>query len=239
MKFDGFEMLRQIKVPKIAYHLDYYFGISRQTNLENDPFWHCDFVFQPDGDHLDEFKNLGINTYFSPPAIFKDACYLLDRPKNHELIFVGSYNNYHGEWPWRRDLINKLYTYPQFELYPQGENVVREEALNELYASTKVVVGDSLCLPNNKTYTSDRIFETTGRGGFILFPKIEYLTKIFPKEIFYEVADWDSLHRKIDYYLEHHEERETLRLKCHEITKKNHTYMQRLKKMLEVINGKA
>lgn len=236
--FDQFEMLRQIKVPTVSFHLDYYFGISRQINLTQDSFWHTDFVFQPDGDHQEEFKKLGINSYWLPPAVYGDECYMADEPISRDLIFVGSYNEYHGEYPFRRELINWLYNnYPQFKLYPEAPEfiAVRGDDLNRLYASTKIAVGDSLNLPGNTTYTSDRIFETTGRGGFILYPKIEFLEGIFPKEIFYEVGDKSALANKIEYYLTHDEEREKLRKQCFEITKKNHTYTQRLKHLLKIV----
>lgn len=235
LKSDGLEILRQITVPTVSFHLDYYFGISRQMGLETDPFWRTDYVFQPDGDHQEQFKNLGINSFWLPPAIFEDECYSENRDKIRDIIFVGSHNDYHGEYPFRRDLINWLFnSYPQFELFPKDQ-AVRGAELNELYQSTKIVVGDSLHLDGNTTYTSDRIFETTGRGGFILYPRIKFLEEIFPKEIFY--TGLDELHQKIEYYLTNEGEREKLRKECFEITKKNHTYTQRLKHLLKVVQN--
>lgn len=235
---DGFEMLRGITVPKTSFHLDYYFGISRQTQIKDDAFWFTDFVFQPDGDHLQEFKDMGINAYFSPPAIFKGGCYLLDRPLQHELVFVGSFVDYHGEWPWRREMVQSLMrSYPQFELWPRGE-AIREEQLNELYASTRVVVGDSLNPEGNKTYTTDRIFETTGRGGFIIYPEIQWVSEQFGESLItYKSGDWDGLKGKIDYFLkeENQAELEERRQACFEITKSKHTYHDRLNVILETI----
>lgn len=237
-RFDLNAMLEAIKVPTISWHLDYYFGISRELAMGDDPFWRTDYVFQPDGDHLEEFKTMGVNAYFLPPAVYAGECNLVVRPPTHELIFVGSRDGYHREYPFRQELFSGLaMSHPQLELYPKQE-AIRGQALNELYQSTKVVVGDSLCLEGNQTYTSDRIFETTGRGGFILYPAIPWLTQIFPTAIFYEPRNIDSLKEKVSYYLQNgnRDEREELRRQCYEITKKDHTYANRLEEVMKVVN---
>lgn len=236
---DGHEMLRQITVPTFSYHLDYYFDISREQSVESDAFWRTDFVFQPDGDNNERFKQMGINAYWLPPAVFEDGCYLLDRPKVHDVVFVGSWQDYHGEWTWRRQLISWLFNMygSRFEVFPKGEPV-RENALNELYASTKIVIGDSIMADHNKTYTTDRIFETTGRGGFIIYPNIEWVAKQFDGQLAtYEVGDFTQLHNKIEFFLENESEREQMRKACFEITKNNHTYKQRFEKILEIIQN--
>jgi len=238
MQFDGFEMLRRLTIPSVSFHLDYYFGISREAAMPKDPFWFTDYVFQPDGDHLEDFRKLGINAYWSPPGVYAGEVSLEEQGKSHEIIFVGSWREYHSEWPWRREMVTKLLgSYPQAETFPQGE-AIRGQQLNDLYQSTKIVVGDSLNPIGNTTYTSDRIFETTGRGGFILYPRIEWLTTVFPQEIFYESGNWPELSGKIQYYLSHDGEREELRKICHVVTKANHTYDQRLKAIFDVLRGK-
>lgn len=45
--------------------------------------------------------------------------------------------------------------------------------------------------------------------------------------VFYKFGDFDDLKSKIDYYLEHDDEREKIRLAGHEHVKANHTYRQR------------
>ncbi len=240
---DGFQMLSDLKqrgITTASLHLDFYFGISRERALKDDAFWFTDYVFQPDGDNLDRFRELGINAYWSPPAVYKGGCYLFDRPKVHDLVFVGSSGGYHGEWPWRQELIRNLSTvYPQFELYPK-DHAVRESELNDLYSSTKVSVGDSIMSDRNRTYTTDRIFETTGRGGFIIYPDIPWVTEQFDGHLVtYDPGNWQDLKEKIDFWLDPRADsaREEKRILCHNITKEFHTYHNRLTKIIETING--
>ena len=62
--------------------------------------------------------------------------------------------------------------------------VIRGKELNDLYATAKVVVGDTLCKGfNYPYYFSDRLFETTGRGGFLIHPYIKGLEDYFEVKV--------------------------------------------------------
>jgi spore maturation protein CgeB len=83
---------------------------------------------------------------------------------------------------------------------------------------------------NYPYYTSDRLFESTGRGGFTIYPRIKGLEEYFEdgKEIvFYEHGNLEDLSSKIDKYLKDDAEREKIRMAGHEKTKNDHTYLNR------------
>ena len=233
------------KVTTLTYHLDLWFGIERQKDLETDDFYKLiDHFFCTDKLMADWFnKNTKVKGHFLPAGVYEDEAYLLDLPKTNDIIFVGS-KGYHSEWKWRPQLIDWLYqTYgDRFKHYGNdGLGVVRGDDLNKLYASTKIAVGDTLCLNfNYPYYLSDRVFETTGRGGFLLMPYIKGIEDLFEvgKEIItFKFGDFKDLKKKIDYYLEHDEDREKIRIAGFERTKKDHTYKNRWIKILEEING--
>jgi glycosyl transferase family 1 len=241
VKLDHLDILKKRKIPSVSYHLDLYHGLQRDGGIETDSFWRTDMVFTPDGDpkSAEFFKKKGINHYYMKPGVFADECYLVPGAKDKEVIFVGSYN-YHPEWQYRPQLIDWLKAnYQGFELWgSHGLGEVRENALNELYGRTKVVVGDSLRLPNHDYYWSDRVYETLGRGGFLIHPFIQGLQDEFTDKehlVFYEYGNFGQLHELIDYYLSHDVEREEIRMKGHELVKNNYTYTQRLTKMLETV----
>lgn len=159
----------------------------------------------------------------------------------HDIIFTGAYH-YHPEHKYRCELIDWLRnTYGgQFTHYGGGGLPgVRGLELNRLYQQTKIVIGDTLCKNfDYPFYFSDRLFEVTGRGGFMIFPYIKGLEAFFEigKEIVtYQFGNFGELKEKIDYYLTHNEEREAIRLAGHERTKREHTYRHRLTTLLNTI----
>lgn len=239
------EILRGLGVPTASYHLDLYIGLKRQSDLDTDPFWRTDFVFTPDGDAESAkiFKEKGINHFYIKPGVDAAECSLLARPKTHALIFVGSVFDYHPEWQYRTQLHNWLLSNYQgrYELWgPHGQGLVRNEALNELLASTKITIGDSLHLPNHDYYWSDRVYETLGRGGFLIHPYIKGMEEEFvggKHLVYYEYGNWEQLRQLIDHYLsdENEEEREAIRLAGHEYVIKHATYDQRLAQAFKIM----
>lgn len=241
---DDLSDLKRIGVPTVSLHLDLYVGISREPTLATDPFWRTEYVFTPDGDpHSAEiFKKYDINHHYLPAGVFYPECVPGD-PKPEfaaDVIFIGSYD-YHPEWPYRKQLIDWLKeTYgDRFKHYGNPGPNVRGQDLNDALASAKVVIGDSLCKDFSHTYYwSDRVYETTGRGGFIIHPDIKGLEEefVYGKEIeTYKFGDFDGLKEKIDYYLTHDKEREAIREAGHIRTSTTHTYEQRLNAVLEVV----
>jgi spore maturation protein CgeB len=74
------------------------------------------------------------------------------------------------------------------------------------------------------------LFESTGRGGFTIYPRIKGLEDYFEdgnEIVFYEHGNLEDLKTKIDHYLSANLEREQIRVNGHERTKKDHTYIHR------------
>ena len=86
----------------------------------------------------------------------------------------------------------------------------------------------------------ESVFESTGRGGFTIFPKIEGIEGTFSDDeiVWYEHGNLKDLKSKIDYYLEHDDEREAIRIAGNKRTKSSHTYTQRWKEILERLEMK-
>ena len=130
------------------------------------------------------------------------------------MIFVGTSADYHtADWPYRSQLITFLkgrYA-DRFAAWGHPNPTIRNQDLNDLYASAKVSVGDSLCKNfKHENYWSDRIYETTGRGHFIIHPYIKGLEDSFhiqgktdrPAELVtYDFGDFEQLGRLIDRYV--------------------------------------
>lgn len=233
-------------IPTVSFHLDKYTGILRDGGIGQDLFWKTDYVFSPEGSVESKriFQSHGINQFYLPPGVFEDECYLaepVDKFK-HDVVFVGGGEDYsHPEWPYRAKLVTWLKeTYSdRLGKYGHPERTVRGAELNQLYASCKIVIGDSLCKDFiDSYYFSDRCMEVTGRGGFLITPYIPGMQDHFVdrrEAVFYAFDNFVQLKNLIAYYLEHDYERESIRLAGHERTKRDNTYTNRMRHMLEVI----
>lgn len=243
LKRNHLDTLRERKIPSASYHLDLYVGLKRDGGINSDPFWETDFVFTPDGDPKSAkvFKEKKINHHYMKPGVYEPEVYLHDNVVPFkQVIFVGSYS-YHPEYPYRHELIDWLKnTYREgFEHWgTEGLGLVRGPELNYLYAQTKIVVGDSLMLPKHTHYWSDRVYETLGRGGFLIHPYIKGLEEEFKDKqdlVFYKHGDFKQLEQLINYYIVHEDERETIRKTGNEKVKYHYTYTQRLEEMLKTV----
>lgn len=239
---DLFRELKKMGIPTMTYHLDLWFGLQRQKDLEQDDFYKSiEHFFTVDKLMADWFNdNTEVKGHYLQAGVYEPECQL-DKSggMQNEVIFVGS-RGYHPEWQYRPQLIDwlkKSYGDKFKHFGNDGLGVVRGEALNQLYGSSKVVVGDTLCLNfDYPHYWSDRVYETLGRGGFMIHPYIKGMEDHFEDGkhlVFYEYGDFNDLNFKIDYYLEHDTEREAIRLAGHEHVKKNHTYTNRWRTVLQ------
>lgn len=246
------DILKDAGIPTLSYHLDLWLGLERQKDIYKDDVWNIEYFFTADKNFAEWLcNNTKIKGRYMPAGVFHEECVMLppDNGEKFDVIFVGS-KGYHPEWPYRPKLINWLQaTYGDRFAHFGGDGlgVVRGMDLNQTYSNAKVVVGDTLCINYNyPNYFSDRLFETTGRGGFLIFPYIEGIKELFntdrddnqPCEIAtYKFNDFEELKFKIDYFLKDDERRERLRKFAFERTKNNHTYKHRWEAILkEVFN---
>lgn len=222
-------------VKTFSYHLDRYFGIgSRQSSYLSHPSFHLNYFFSTDGGNEAGWKNAGINHIYLLPAVVEYGAYLsTPREPQIDVLFTGSVG-YHAEYPFRPRMVAAL-TH-NYGIRFQVRNGVRESPLNDLYAAAKVCVGDHI-FAGSPLYVSDRLFETVGRGGFIVYPDTPGITDLIPGLVTYKPQDENDLIHKIDYFLDlaHESERLERRNLAFEWVKKHGTYTNRLQKVLDTI----
>jgi hypothetical protein len=238
------EELAARNVPTAGLHLDLWHGLTRADQLLVEPFFRVDHLFTADGDHDDAWEELGIVHHWSPPAVYGAECYPGTPREEYrsDVAFVGSWRGYgHSEWwRYRRQLLAQVRRrFRSTALWPKpGQGAVRGRDLNDLYASVKVVVGDSCFANRSRRYFSDRPFETIGRGGFLIMPYIEGLAEMLEdgKHIrYFSWGDWPEMTRLIQYYIDHDNEREAIRRAGQQHVRENHTYVHRLTRVLETV----
>jgi hypothetical protein len=197
--------IKLLDIPTAGFHLDRWVGLNREPDIHRSPFFHLDYVFTADGGHDTFWSEHGINHYWSPPAILSDEAKRQGHYRKEyaaDVGFVGNLRKYgHPEWgPYRRQLYRFLaLTYRgRFKLWEGG---IRGQDLADLYASVKILIGDSCLAGNPSRYWSDRVPETLGRGGFLIHPRVEGMSPHYPLLNCYDLGDFNGLRREIDYYL--------------------------------------
>lgn len=249
------EVLNELKkcgIITMTWHHDLFVGLGRSNKiLEEDVYTNIDHFFSTDKLMIDWInRETRVKGHYLPSAVYQgETKYLLPSGGDAELfnkdvVFVGN-KGYHPEWPYRPQLINWLTEEygDSFGWYSGEEDsfgLKRGLDMNQLFADSKVVVGDSLCIDfNYPYYWSDRVWETLGRGGFLIMPYIKGLDDYLEDGkhlVFYEFGDFDDLRKKIDFYLENDQAREYIRKTGHEYVKKHHTYRNRWEHILDELS---
>lgn len=206
-ELDGqFERLKREGVVTVCWLFDLYFDYSREYQVATKKFFRSDYVFTTDDGHGQRWEKLGINHQCVRQGIWRDECYMLPpEPHEYNVVFVGSESPVFIERTQLVEAIQQKFTKTAwFGRYNTDE--MRGTKLNELFAKTKIVVGDSYPSPH---YWSNRVVETLGRGGFLIHKATEGLSKEYPHLVTYKTQA--ELFNKVKYYLEHDAEREDIR----------------------------
>jgi hypothetical protein len=242
---------RRAGTPVVGYHLDRWWGLDRQDRIFHDPFFRVDLLCTADGGHDDQWMEAGVNHLWFPPAISEANCGVGTPREEYasDIAFVGNWQGgYHPEWKHRAELVDwlaKRYG-NRVKFWPKrGEHAIRGDDLRDLYASTKVVVGDSCLVPKTDGspmthYCSDRIPETLGRGGNLLHPWVDGVTGELFGHHYWELGDWATLKRQVDVLLfEYPEIRESCITKRAEHVRMNHTYEVRMRQLVGVMKERG
>jgi hypothetical protein len=230
--------MRKAKIPMVCWVPDLYIGMGREMQIHSDDsIFRADFVFTPDGGHDKEWKAWGVNHYLLRQGIYHEECVTLPPDEQEfKVIFIGTANE---EFPYRRQLMLRLSMKYGDDFRWLGRvsgNEYRGERLSRIISSTPIVIGDSVYSPH---YWSNRVYETIGRGGFIIHPNIQGLEKEFTyykHMVPYDYEDFDGLFEKIDYYLRAVNERKYIAKEGQEHVRENHTLIHRCRRLLEVVS---
>lgn len=236
---DVFKEYKNAGIPTVSCHLDRWAWLKRVEDVGKESTWFTSHIFMADAspEAVQLYEELNLNWHYLKPGVVERDCYIAEQDREtypHDIVFTGS-RNYHPEYPFRTQLIDFLKQEygDRFGHYGNdGIRVLRQDDLNVMLASSKIVVGDS-CFGGRPNYVSDRYYETRGRGGFLLHPKTEGVDDIGVGH--YTKENLLSLKTAIDHWLEHDEERENMRAKGFAWVKDHETYTKRSQEILDVV----
>ncbi len=239
-----------------SIHLDVFRGLpEREAWVEGgDPLFTTGTVFTADGSAPEWWEARNVNHVWLPPAFddrhldVTDSAFADARPKPIEadgkIVFVGS-EGYHAAYSFRPRLIQHLRnTYNDRFLFVGDGGAwgkMRMGPLADLYASDAIFVGDHCFATEGRPrYWSDRLPETLGRGGFLVYPDTPGLEdEGFDYDqclLTYRPGDLDDLDAQIERAsLMTAEKRGWIRRWGHGTVLARHTYTHRARTVLDTL----
>jgi len=222
------DLCRAHEIPTVCWQWDIYFG-ARECELP--PQFYADYLLTTDGGHSEEFSMAGCNHSVLRQGIHKPHASMKKPNYLYDVGFVGGL----GKDSIRQGLIKWLSsTYRKRFVH---HTKTRGTKLNEALAQIRIVVGDSY--PSDH-YWSNRIYEITGRGGFILHPYTVGLSDDFQDGVHYlsyERNNFKELKKKIEQCLEDTETTDRIRVDGHDHCKNNLTYDHRVAELLQRVTS--
>lgn len=222
--------LRKRGIPSVSWTWDLYWDYAREERIPKTPGFRCDYVFTSDGGHDDRWKDAGIRHEVVRQGIYKPECYLAPPPLTEigrDVVFIGSINPL---FPYRQKTNQILKSLYNFSWYGADDtNDIRGTDLNDLFARTKIVVGDSVPSPY---YWSNRVVETLGRGGFLIHAEVPGIKEVFPDLVTYKTGDYAGLRKLIDYFLRHEDERKKIVQRNYQLVLEQYTMDKMCAKLL-------
>lgn len=173
----------------------------------------------------------------------KVMTYVEKNEKEYELLFVG--NSRHVFRKILRDLLpteHKLSVYGRhWEEYPVQEYVVNDymdnDKVGQAYHDAKILLNDHWDDMREYGIISNRIFDALAVGAFVISDYIPEIDTLFDGAVVtYQTKE--DLKEKVDYYLEHDEEREKLAKRGQEIVLSQHTFKERVGAIIRVLENK-
>ena len=181
-----------------------------------------DILLNSTESYLPNFDRLVKKSYWFPNSYPDELIFPKNIEKTIDIGFCGNVLN-------RGHVIDSLDKYDiKKDIFVIGDDMV------DVINSYKIHLNCNIS--NDINY---RTFETTGCGTFLLTnytPGLEKLFDIGKEIVVYN--DLNDLDNKVRYYLENEEEREKIAKAGYERSKKDHTYYERAKTLVNIIKNK-
>lgn len=217
-------------------------NISHPDDVTIDEYNSYDYVFFASQKMHDEFASkLHVPSGVAQQCVDDSAMvYEEGHDKQYELLFVG--NSRHVFRPILKDLIpteHKLTVYGRhWEKFPVQDYVVSDymdnSKVGQAYHDAKILLNDHWDDMRENGIISNRIFDALAVGAFIISDDIPEIHELFGDNVV-TYHGREDLKEKIDYYLEHEEERDAKAKAGQKIALNGHTFRDRVAVMAKVI----
>ena len=221
--------------------------------VEYSRYWakQFDYFSTPDLYGELKYRKLGLmNAIYFPFGCNEKVFRKIETSKKFDVSFIGSWHPYR-EWLIRRIRNEGISVEVMGHHWPKGEikqeqmvRIMNESKINlnltnsiswdvRYMASSLRAMINNLRSKKNIEQMKARIFEISGCGAFQLSYMVEGLASCYDIEKEIAVyADSDDMIKKIRFYLEHEELRESMAIAAYSRTLRDHTYAERFQIVL-------
>jgi hypothetical protein len=210
--------IEKSKKLKIFWSIDSHCVLEQHKILCN--ILKIDILLNSTESYIPKFNGLVKDSFWFPNSYPDDLIDKINIDKSVDVGFCGNILN-------RGHIIESLNKYNiKKDIFVIGDDMVN--AINSYKIHLNYNILDDI---------NYRTFETTGCGTFLLTnytPGLEKLFDIGKEIIVYD--NIDDLDKKVKYYLDNEEEREEIALAGYQRARKDHTYFERAKKLIQIIN---
>lgn len=217
-------------------------NISHPERVSKEEYEKYDYVFISSEKYANKLANQ-VNTNVAsllqctdPEVFYRE----MDNDISDEILFVGITRGVYREIV--KDVLKTNHEVSVYgkeweefidEKYIKGQFIPNEE-LHKYYSSCKILLNDHWKDMKDEDFPSNRLFDALACGTFVISDKIPSAETLFEGSIVtYDGVD--DLNEKIEYYLNHEEERKKLAQKGQKIVLKNHTFDKRVEEILAAL----
>lgn len=204
--------------------------------------WNFDLVAVASQNYQYDIEKYGIKTVFVPQ--FTNArkfFYEYDESVAYDILFVGrpGYERLSAKWAIESGFDVALFGDGWQDKAPleyfKGKYIDNNE-LHKYYASAKIVLNDTREDMKKAGFISNRVFDVTASGGFLISDYMPEIEKFYGDSIpMFKTKE--ELKELIEYYLNHPEERKIKAQKAKEVTLKNFTNVVAAERILETLKA--
>lgn len=218
-----------IDAPKVAHYFDLIVGWQGRERKYFPVLEHFDLVLGTDCMNP-AYRAAGINARWFLQAFDPSEYYPVEAETAREVAFIG--NPYDQK---RRELLAELSRRYSFERFGHKDSC-RGPAHAEVCASTKVMIADN-AVNDRPGYWSNRVYLHLACKGFVLHPRVPEMERYFTDGVHLVYYDSrEDLFDKIDYYLEHGEERANIASAGFELVRSKHNWTERMKEFWQILH---
>jgi len=223
------DFLTKFQGISIAHYFDLIINWKGRQNVYFPSLKHFDLVLSTDGTDSSVYEKSGINRKYFRQAYNPDWYYPIESKKVRDVSFIG--HNY-GDRKTLINLLNKKYDFKQFG----QDNLCRGKEHSKVCASSKIMVAEN-ATNSVAGYWSNRVYLHLACKAFVLHPYIKDMEKYFEdKRHLVYWKDLTDLQDKIDYYLNHEEEREEIATAGHELVLSRDTWSKRMEEFWHILS---